>query len=129
MQERSLATVTYLMSLGEMSRTPFSLVDEINQVGREPRRTTHRRLIHQGMDARAERAVHNLMVKVSCSEAAGQYFLITPKLLTDLNYHRDMKVLVVNNGVGIPDPSNKVRRFGQLAASLDRYKRHHGITA
>ncbi|WOO77751.1 Structural maintenance of chromosome0s protein 5 [Vanrija pseudolonga] len=111
--ERSLATVTYLMSLGEMSRTPFSLVDEINQ----------------GMDARAERAVHNLMVKVSCSEAAGQYFLITPKLLTDLNYHRDMKVLVVNNGVGIPDPSNKARRFGQLAASLDRYKRDHGITA
>lgn len=30
--ERSLATVTYLMSLSEMSRTPFSLVDEINQV-------------------------------------------------------------------------------------------------
>ena len=32
-QERSLATVTYLMSLSEMARTPFSLVDEINQVG------------------------------------------------------------------------------------------------
>lgn len=31
-QERSLATVTYLMSLSEMARTPFSLVDEINQV-------------------------------------------------------------------------------------------------
>ncbi|KAL1408377.1 Structural maintenance of chromosomes protein 5 [Vanrija albida] len=112
--ERSLATVTYLMSLGEMSRTPFSLVDEINQ----------------GMDARAERAVHNQMVKVACSEAAGQYFLITPKLLTDLKYDRAMKVLVVNNGVGIPAPSkDKARSFGPLAAALDRYKRHHGITA
>jgi hypothetical protein len=41
-KERSLATVTYLMSLSEMARTPFSLVDEINQVsksrlGRTPR--------------------------------------------------------------------------------------------
>jgi chromosome segregation ATPase len=31
-QERALATVTYFMSLSEMARTPFSLVDEINQV-------------------------------------------------------------------------------------------------
>lgn len=31
-QERALATVTYIMSLSEMARTPFSLVDEINQV-------------------------------------------------------------------------------------------------
>ncbi len=46
LQERSLATVTYLMSLSEMARTPFSLVDEINQ----------------GMDQKAERAVHNQLV-------------------------------------------------------------------
>lgn len=30
--ERSLSTILYLMSLLEMSRSPFSLVDEINQV-------------------------------------------------------------------------------------------------
>lgn len=31
-QERSLTTILYLMSLTEEARTPFSLVDEINQV-------------------------------------------------------------------------------------------------
>lgn len=31
-QERSLSTILYLMSLTELSRSPFSLVDEINQV-------------------------------------------------------------------------------------------------
>ena len=31
-QERSLTTIMYLMSLTEEARTPFSLVDEINQV-------------------------------------------------------------------------------------------------
>jgi chromosome segregation ATPase len=44
------------MSLTEMARTPFSLVDEINQ----------------GMDQRAERNVHNQLVQVTCSEHAGQ---------------------------------------------------------
>jgi hypothetical protein len=41
-QERSLATVTYLMSLSEMARTPFSLVDEINQVSETCLRQTPR---------------------------------------------------------------------------------------
>lgn len=41
-QERSLATVTYLMSLSEMARTPFSLVDEINQVSETYLRQTPR---------------------------------------------------------------------------------------
>ena len=31
--ERSLTTILYLMSLTEEARAPFSLVDEINQVG------------------------------------------------------------------------------------------------
>ncbi len=59
------------MALTEEARAPFSLVDEINQ----------------GMDQRAERAVHNSMVEVTCKEDSTQYFLITPKLLADLNYH------------------------------------------
>ncbi|EPQ30108.1 uncharacterized protein PFL1_02225 [Pseudozyma flocculosa PF-1] len=80
--ERSLSTIMYLMSLTELSRSPFSLVDEINQ----------------GMDQRAERSVHNHMVDVTCKDSASQYFLITPKLLTDLRYHEKMKILVVNNG-------------------------------
>ncbi|WVQ72935.1 hypothetical protein IAR50_002497 [Cryptococcus sp. DSM 104548] len=111
--ERSLATVTYLMSLSEMSRTPFSLVDEINQ----------------GMDQRAERAVHNQLVDVTCGAAAGQYFLITPKLLNGLEYHPKMKVLIINNGIHLPDPYDKKQRYGALKASLQAYRSSHGISA
>ncbi|KAL7423200.1 Structural maintenance of chromosomes protein 5 [Cryptotrichosporon argae] len=111
--ERSLATVTYLLSLCEMSRTPFSLVDEINQ----------------GMDQRVERLVHDRMVEATCSDHAGQYFLITPKLLTDLPYHERMKVLVVNNGTYLPESTDKTQRFGSLKNCLAQYKRHHAIAA
>lgn len=54
--ERSISTITYLLSLTEMSRSPFSLVDEINQ----------------GMDQKYERQVHNHMVNVTCREEANQ---------------------------------------------------------
>ncbi|ODO01361.1 hypothetical protein I350_06180 [Cryptococcus amylolentus CBS 6273] len=111
--ERSLATVTYLMSLSEMSRTPFSLVDEINQ----------------GMDQRAERAVHNQLVDVTCGSESGQYFLITPKLLNGLEYHPKMKVLIINNGIHLPDPYDLTQRYGALKASLNKYRSTHGITA
>ncbi len=59
LQERSLATISYLMSLTGMARVPFSLVDEINQ----------------GMDQRAERNVHNQLVDVTCASDAGQWVL------------------------------------------------------
>lgn len=85
--ERSLTTILYLMSMTEYARAPFSLVDEINQ----------------GMDQRAERAVHNELVKTTCRADSGQYFLITPKLLPDLKYDRLMKVLCVNNGEWLPE--------------------------
>ncbi|KAH8917398.1 hypothetical protein BT69DRAFT_1339185 [Atractiella rhizophila] len=85
--ERSLSTILYLMSLTELSKSPFSLVDEINQ----------------GMDQRAERAVHNQLVEVTCKDEAGQYFLITPKLLPNLRYHRLMKILCINNGEWLPE--------------------------
>ncbi|KAL0581479.1 Structural maintenance of chromosomes protein 5 [Marasmius crinis-equi] len=99
--ERSLTTILYLMSLTEEARTPFSLVDEINQ----------------GMDQRAERVVHNSMVDVTCKDTAGQYFLITPKLLPDLNYHERMKVLCVANGEWLPEESG----MGNLKSLIDGY--------
>ncbi|WFD43035.1 Structural maintenance of chromosomes protein 5 [Malassezia psittaci] len=89
-QERSLSTILYLLSLTELSRSPFSLVDEINQ----------------GMDPRAERAVHNQMVAITCRSEASQYFLITPKLLSGLQYHPLMKVLLINNGDWLPERLN-----------------------
>jgi hypothetical protein len=55
------------------------------------------------MDQRAERTVHNEMVEVTCKEDSAQYFLITPKLLPDLRYHKRMKILCVNNGEWLPE--------------------------
>lgn len=96
----------YLMSLTQMARSPFSLVDEINQ----------------GMDARYERAVHNSLVDVTCREDSGQYFLITPKLLTDLKYHERMKVLCVTNGEWLPEQLED--RSGDMKQMIDNFVKH-----
>ncbi|BGP13190.1 Structural maintenance of chromosomes protein 5 [Rhodosporidiobolus nylandii] len=85
--ERALSTVTYLLALAELARAPFALVDEINQ----------------GMDQRAERNMHKMLVETTCKDDVGQYFLLTPKLLPDLVYHPKMKVLVINVSPWIPD--------------------------
>lgn len=58
------------------------------------------------MDQRAERAVHNELVKTTCQADSGQYFLITPKLLPDLKYDRLMKILCVNNGEWLPEDNS-----------------------
>ncbi|KAI0329648.1 P-loop containing nucleoside triphosphate hydrolase protein [Cubamyces sp. BRFM 1775] len=100
--ERSLTTILYLMSLTEEARAPFSLVDEINQ----------------GMDQRAERAVHNSLVEVTCRPDSGQYFLITPKLLPDLNYHERMKILCVNNGEWLPEEKGLGNMMGLIDNAL-----------
>ncbi|KAJ3032828.1 Structural maintenance of chromosomes protein 5 [Rhizophlyctis rosea] len=80
--ERAVSTILYLMSLQSLSSTPFRVVDEINQ----------------GMDPRNERMVHGEMVRAACTAGTSQYFLITPKLLPDLQYHERMRVLCVYNG-------------------------------
>lgn len=43
--------MTYLIALLELSQVPFSMVDEINQ----------------GMDGRAERAIHDTLVRAVCN--------------------------------------------------------------
>jgi chromosome segregation ATPase len=80
--ERSVATALYMLALQELTTVPFRCVDEINQ----------------GMDAKNERRVFELLVRTSCSESSAQYFLLTPKLLPGLNYSPRMNMLVVNNG-------------------------------
>ncbi|KAJ9126337.1 hypothetical protein QFC24_002070 [Naganishia onofrii] len=101
-QERSLTTIMYLTSLTELARTPFSLVDEINQ----------------GMDQRAERIVHDQMVEVTCRRDAGQYFLITPKLLTNLRYDRAMTVLCIYNGEYLPEDEFKLGDVKNVFANI-----------
>lgn len=87
--EKSVSTILYLLSLQELSRSPFRVVDEINQ----------------GMDVDNERRVHALMVETATSCGGGsrqaQYFLITPKLLTGLEYHERMHILCIFNGPGV----------------------------
>ena len=89
--ERSVSTIMYLMALQDMMVAPFRCVDEINQ----------------GLDDRNERLVFRRIVenstrkpKDSPTDHAGQYFLITPKLLPNLyDMEEDgMTVLFVFNG-------------------------------
>lgn len=106
--ERAVSTIFYLMALQTLSRAPFRVVDEINQ----------------GMDPRNERMVHERMVDIACGtevlrqvgedgeelvngheeeEVQGsQYFLITPKLLSDLKYKPGMKVHCIASGEFMP---------------------------
>ena len=80
--EMSVTTAVYMLALQELTTVPFRCVDEINQ----------------GMDARNERRVFELLVRTSCHVSSAQYFLLTPKLLTGLEYSPRMNVLCVYNG-------------------------------
>lgn len=89
--ERSVSTILYLMALQQYALCPFRIVDEINQ----------------GMDPRNERLVHKLIVHALAPVKEGginmpsQYFLITPKLLLDLEYAEHTKLLCIMNGPGL----------------------------
>ncbi|CAF9935176.1 MAG: Structural maintenance of chromosomes protein 5 [Alectoria fallacina] len=119
--ERAVSTIFYLMSLQSLTRSPFRVVDEINQ----------------GMDPRNERLVHKRMVGIACGIRDGaaqqpqslgngheeedvegglagqgrggsQYFLITPKLLHNLTYERGMRVLCIASGEYMPADRSRV---------------------
>ena len=109
------------MSLQSLTRSPFRVVDEINQ----------------GMDPRNERLVHKRMVGIACgmldgvaqqsqplendhnaedaenaiagqSRGGSQYFLITPKLLHNLTYERGMRVLCIASGEYMPSDRSRM---------------------
>ncbi|KAJ5699017.1 Structural maintenance of chromosome complex subunit SmcA [Penicillium macrosclerotiorum] len=99
--ERAVSTIFYLMALQSLSASPFRVVDEINQ----------------GMDPRNERMVHGRLVEIACSTSnsadtdeanpaggsdGGQYFLVTPKLLSGLVYRPGMRVLCIYSGEHMP---------------------------
>jgi chromosome segregation ATPase len=94
--ERAVSTIFYLMALQSMARSPFRVVDEINQ----------------GMDPRNERMVHERMVDIACSENTSQYFLVTPKLLNGLKYHPRMVVHTIYSGNEMP--ANEGEMEGKL---------------
>lgn len=97
--ERAVSTIFYLMALQSLSRSPFRVVDEINQ----------------GMDPRNERMVHGRMVDIAAANekavaeggtGSSQYFLITPKLLSGLKYEKGMTVLCIVSGENMPSASD-----------------------
>ncbi|RFU79479.1 structural maintenance of chromosomes 5 [Trichoderma arundinaceum] len=90
--ERAVSTIFFLMALQSMAQSPFRVVDEINQ----------------GMDPRNERMVHERMVEIACREHTSQYFLITPKLLTNLRYDPKMTVLCIASGEHMPKDGTKL---------------------
>ena len=79
--ERSVATMVYLISLQNINPAPFRVVDEINQA----------------MDSSNERNVFQC-ITAACSQGGKQYFLLTPKLLPDLDYSDDTTIHLVYNG-------------------------------
>ncbi|KAH6596041.1 hypothetical protein BASA61_003584 [Batrachochytrium salamandrivorans] len=108
--ERSVSTMLYLIALQHLSMSPFRVVDEINQ----------------GMDPRNERNVHKLIVQAACRKddtgdlhamVPSQYFLITPKLLHDLEYHRNMTVLCIYNGAWQPKSLDLAAYIAKRSAS------------
>ena len=80
--ERSVATILYLISIQDLTKVPFRVIDEINQ----------------GMDPRNERKVFKQLVESSCRPGTPQCFLLTPKLLSELPYHPEVSVLNIFNG-------------------------------
>lgn len=84
------------MALQSLARSPFRVVDEINQ----------------GMDPRNERMVHERMVDIACKEHTSQYLLVTPKLLHGLKFHPRMRVHVINSGEHVPADHKKMIMAG-----------------
>ncbi|KAG2388085.1 hypothetical protein C9374_000935 [Naegleria lovaniensis] len=82
--ERSVTTILYLLSLQQLNKAPFRVVDEINQ----------------GMDSVNERKIFYQMLDSSQGEDIPQSFLITPKLLPNLvpNNANNITILFIFNG-------------------------------
>ena len=95
--ERSVATMVYLISLQNINPAPFRVVDEINQA----------------MDADNERNVFDC-ITAACRDGGKQYFLLTPKLLPDLDYGEDTAIQLVFNGpyMARPDEFTLARCVG-----------------
>ncbi|ONK78428.1 uncharacterized protein A4U43_C02F18660 [Asparagus officinalis] len=87
--ELSVSTILYLVSLQDLTNCPFRVVDEINQ----------------GMDPINERKMFQQLVRAVSQENTPQCFLLTPKLLPDLEYSDACSILNIMNGPYIEKPS------------------------
>ncbi|KAM0865517.1 hypothetical protein ACQ4PT_043219 [Festuca glaucescens] len=87
--ERSVSTILYLVSLQDLTNCPFRVVDEINQ----------------GMDPINEREMFQQLVRAASQLNTPQCFLLTPKLLPDLEYSDACSILNIKNGPWIEKPA------------------------
>jgi chromosome segregation ATPase len=87
--ERSVSTILYLVSLQDLTHCPFRVVDEINQ----------------GMDPINERNMFQQLVRAASQPNTPQCFLLTPKLLPDLDYTDACSILNIMNGPWIEKTS------------------------
>ncbi|KAL1205854.1 Structural maintenance of chromosomes protein 5 [Cardamine amara subsp. amara] len=101
--ERSVSTILYLVSLQDLTNCPFRVVDEINQ----------------GMDPINERKMFQQLVRAASQPNTPQCFLLTPKLLPELEYSEACSILNIMNGPWIEQPS-KVWSFGDSWGNLMR---------
>ena len=85
--EKKMATAMFLLALQKMSHCPLRIVDEINQ----------------GVDVHNERIAFGALVETVCGRTqtstagggdASQFFVVTPKLLPNLNYRPEITVLI-----------------------------------
>ncbi|GAB2216841.1 hypothetical protein Droror1_Dr00024621 [Drosera rotundifolia] len=83
--ERSVSTILYLVSLQDLTSCPFRVVDEINQ----------------GMDPINERKMFQQLVRASSQPNTPQCFLLTPKLLPNLEYGEACNLLIMFTGTYI----------------------------
>lgn len=79
--ECSVAAIVFILSLQELTEVPFRCIDEINQ----------------GMDSVNERKIYQLIADSVADDRCSQYFLLTPKLLMDLEYPEDVAVHIIFN--------------------------------
>jgi len=82
--ERSVSTMLFLLAM-PTKNCPFRLVDEINQ----------------GMDQQNERNVIDVLSNVSNSPNCCQFFIITPKLLPNIDFPDNSRIHIVHS---IPNP-------------------------
>ena len=113
--ERSVSTIMYMMALQDLMSSPFRCVDEINQ----------------GLDERNERLVFKRIVTNSTGDPdnlqndhSGQYFLITPKLLPNLegmDNPRITAMIIMNGPYNFKDCRDwNVSKFLEAAANRKR---------
>ncbi|XP_017141834.1 structural maintenance of chromosomes protein 5 [Drosophila miranda] len=85
--ERAVSIAVYSLALQHVTHVPFRCVDEINQ----------------GMDAKNERNIFNLLLREATKPGSAQYLFVTPKLLYDLDYNEKLCVAIVCNSRSVSE--------------------------